>query len=108
MNKAIVIEEGVLTGVIKSEGSLSGVIQSEGSLSGTIESDGILEGSLLMPTGYDNYVGPYEMTPKVTSQTLDTADKHLTDDVTIEAIPYYEVSNSHNGKTIIIGGNNNG
>lgn len=94
MNKAVAIEEGALIGVIRSEGSLTGVIKSEG----------VLEGSLSMPIGYKDYAGPYDVTPKVASQSLDTADKHLTDDITIEAIPYYEVSNSYNGKTIIIGG----
>lgn len=98
MNKA------VLTGVIMPEGILSGVIKYEGNLTGIINSDGNLEGSLSMPIGYDDYVGPYDITPNVSQQSLDTADKHLTDDITIEAIPYYEVSNSYNGKTIIIGG----
>ena len=57
-----------------------------------------------MPIGYEDYAGPYKVTPKVESQALSTADKHMTHDVTIEPIPYYEVSNQ-NGKTIIIGGN---
>lgn len=104
MDKVVVIEEGVLTGVIRPEGNLSGIIQSEGSLSGSISSDGSLDGSLSMPAGYDDYIGPYDVTPNVSPQSLDTADKHLADNVIIKAIPYYEVSNSHNGKTIIIGG----
>ena len=57
-----------------------------------------------MPVGYEDYTGPYEVTPKVESQSLSTADEHMAHDVTIEPIPYYEVSNQ-NGKTIIIGGN---
>lgn len=57
-----------------------------------------------MPIGYEDYSGPYTVTPKVESQSLSTADKHLSHDVTIEPIPYYEVSNQ-NGKTVIIGGN---
>ena len=56
-----------------------------------------------MPVGYEDYTGPYEVTPKVESQSLRTEDKHMAHDVTIEPIPYYEVSNQ-NGKTIIIGG----
>ena len=94
MNKAIVVEEGVLAGKIGSEGTLFGSIVSEGALSG----------SLSMPVGYEDYAGPYKVTPKVESQALSTADKHMAHDVTIEPIPYYEVSNQ-NGKTIIIGGN---
>lgn len=94
MSKAIVVEEGALVGKIRSEGTLSGSIVSEGTL----------RGSLSIPIGYEDYVGPYKVTPKVESQALSTADKHMAHDVTIEPIPYYEVSNQ-NGKTIIIGGN---
>ena len=94
MSKAIVVKEGLLTGKIGSEGTLSGSIVSEGALSG----------SLSMPVGYEDYTGPYAVTPKIVSQSLNTADKHMSSDITIEPIPYYEVSNQ-NGKTIIIGGN---
>ena len=80
------------------------IIRSEGILSGSIVSEGILIGSLSMPIGYEDYSGPYIVAPKVESQSLSTADKHLSRDVTIEPIPYYEVSNQ-NGKTVIIGGN---
>lgn len=80
------------------------IIRSEGILSGSIVSEGILRGSLSMPIGYEDYSGPYTVTLKVESQSLSTADKHLLHDITIEPIPYYEVSNQ-NGKTIIIGGN---
>ena len=80
------------------------IIKSEGILSGSIVSEGTLRGSLLMPIGYEDYSGPYAVTPKVESQSLSTADKHMAHDVTIEPIPYYEVSNQ-NGKTVIIGGN---
>lgn len=104
MSNAVVIGEGVLTGVVRSEGVLSGIIKTEGCLSGAINSEGVLEGSLSMPTGYDDYAGPYDVVPKVTPRSLDTADKHLANNITIKAIPYYEVSNLHNGKTIIIGG----
>ena len=139
MSKAIVVEEGVISGKIGSEGTLSGSIVSEGTLrgslsipigyedypgpckvtsegtltgkigsegvlSGSIVSEVALSGSLTMPVGYEDYTGPYEVTPKVESQSLSTEDKHMTHDVTIKPIPYYEVSNQ-NGKTIIIGGN---
>ena len=80
------------------------IIRSEGILSGSIVSEGILRGSLSIPIGYEDYSGPYIVTPKVESQSLSTADKHLLHDVTIDPIPYYEVSNQ-NGKTVIIGGN---
>lgn len=49
------------------------------------------------------YVGEYEVTPKVTEQTLPTAQKFLARDVTIEKIPYFEVSNNSGGNTVFIG-----
>ena len=51
----------------------------------------------------DPYSGEYTVTPKVEAQTMPTKSKLMLDDVTIEAIPYAEVSNSTNGKTITIG-----
>lgn len=52
----------------------------------------------------DIYVGPYEVTPDFDTQTLDTAQKTMTDDVTVEPIPVYRTSNPQGGKTIYIGG----
>lgn len=80
------------------------IIRSEGVLSGSIVSEGILRGSLSMPVGYEDYTGPYAVTPKIVSQYLNTADKHLSHDVTIEPIPYVETDNSAGGKTVTIAG----
>lgn len=49
------------------------------------------------------YAGPYEITPKVSEQILDTADKRMSDNLRILSIPMKEVTNSSNGKTIYIG-----
>lgn len=49
------------------------------------------------------YEGEYEVTPKFVAQTLPTADKILTKDLTIEEIPYTEVTNNSGGKTVTIG-----
>ena len=50
------------------------------------------------------YGGEYVVTPKpYISQTLDTKEKLMADDVTVLAIPYYETSNV-TGITIYIGG----
>lgn len=51
------------------------------------------------------YEGDYEVTPKVVQQTLETASRSMESDVTIQAIPYYEVDNVFQGQTVIIGGN---
>ena len=50
------------------------------------------------------YTGEYTVTPEVdTAQTLETTGKYLTNDVTVKAIPDYEVSNEAGGNTFIIG-----
>lgn len=62
--------------------------------------EGIFTG-VKLPT----YDGGYEVTPQITEQTLATANRSMEQDVTIHAIPYYEIDNEYNGQTIIIGGN---
>ena len=49
------------------------------------------------------YEGEYEITPKISSQILPTAKKLMKDDVTVKAIPYFDVSNPAGGQTIYIG-----
>ena len=48
------------------------------------------------------YDGPYEAIPKVTAQTLPTANKLMLEDVSVRAIPYFDVSNPAGGNTIYI------
>lgn len=54
------------------------------------------------PGGLEHYDGPYSVTPKVEAQTLTTAEKYMTDDVTIQAVPFYAVSNNYGGSTVYI------
>ena len=49
------------------------------------------------------YTGAYEVIPKTEAQTLQTKDKKMVDDVSVHAIPYYEVGNDADGTTVIIG-----
>lgn len=49
----------------------------------------------------EKYDGDYIVTPKTRSQTLETANKVLTSDITVEAVPYYETSNLY-GDTVYI------
>lgn len=52
---------------------------------------------------HETYAGPYEVTPStIGAQTLETADKILSDDVTVNKIPYWETSNQY-GITVYIG-----
>ena len=50
------------------------------------------------------YDGPYEVIPMVnTTQILPTANLFLSENVNVDQIPYYEVSNPSGGKTATIG-----
>lgn len=50
------------------------------------------------------YVGSYKVTPKVANPVmLAVKDKRMVEDVIIEKIPQFEVSNTSGGKTFIIG-----
>ena len=49
------------------------------------------------------YDGEYQLTPSAKSeQTLETAQKFLTKDVTVIRIPYYDVGNAAGGRTVYI------
>lgn len=48
------------------------------------------------------YEGEYAVTPTVEGQKLKTANKYMSDDLTVEAIPAYEVSNDSGGQTFYI------
>lgn len=64
-----------------------------------------LTGHLAIPVGIENYTGAYNVIPKIEGQIMETRDKRMTKNVTIEPIPFYEVSNPQGGMTFIIGGN---
>ena len=50
------------------------------------------------------YDGEYEVTPKISEKTvLETKDKMLLDNVEVNMVPQYEVSNQSGGETLIIG-----
>lgn len=51
----------------------------------------------------DPYVGEYTVTPAVHAQTLHTAQKYMTSDLTVKEIPYFETSNASHGETVYIG-----
>lgn len=59
--------------------------------------------AVIVSVGGEPYEGEYEVTPKISSQTLATAKKLMKDDVTVKAIPYFDVSNPAGGQTIYIG-----
>lgn len=50
----------------------------------------------------ESYKGDYSVTPKRAVQVLETANKVLSDNVTVLAIPFSEVSNLGGGTTFFI------
>lgn len=59
---------------------------------------------LYVPTlGVETYAGAYEFIPKVEAQVAETAEKYMESDLTVCAIPYYDVSNTTGGSTVYIG-----
>lgn len=53
------------------------------------------------------YTGNYQVTPTSSGQTLETGQKFLADDITVQAIPFSSVENSAGGTTVTIGNENN-
>lgn len=51
----------------------------------------------------DVYDGDYNVIPRVYQQVLETKDKLMLDDVTVEVIPLTKIINLQNGYTVTIG-----
>ena len=66
------------------------------------------EENIILNTDGEYYEGEYEVIPKTEAQTMETKGLLMSDDVTITAIPYFEVSNIQGGQTVWIGEMNNG
>lgn len=99
--------ETILVGSLKEDASLSGSIIFDGTLSGSIESLYTLLGSVSMPETFEKFSGDYRVIPAIESKVVPTKDKLMEDDVIVEQIPYYEVSNPQGGSTIVIGDDSN-
>jgi hypothetical protein len=62
-----------------------------------------VESAVTVGASGESYDGSYVVIPEVKEQQMKTKNKYMTDDVTIEAIPYAEVSNTSDGITVTIG-----
>lgn len=83
--------------------TISGEISAEQTLQGSITSEQSLRGTVSQQIEHDTYYeGAYEVTPKITEQTLETADKVMRTDVTVHEVPYSEVRNEAGGLTVNI------
>lgn len=54
------------------------------------------------------YDGEYEVNPSFQTQVLETRERYMSDDVTVNAIEISRTSNPSGGTTVYIGGNVNG
>lgn len=70
---------GDITGTVSQEANLTGHVSGESAISGVVQ---VYNG-----TAPPDYEGAYEVTPTEYTQTLETADKRLVRDVTINPIP---------------------
>lgn len=94
------INHGILVGKITAQGNLSAKINMVASLVGVVSKTKIYR------SGYEEhevYDGSYEVTPKVTEQSMHTKDKLMAEDVKIKSIPFFSVSNETGGNTVYIG-----
>lgn len=63
-----------------------------------------LQNVVLISVEGKKYEGEYDVTPSTyNDQVLATRNLVMTKDVTVRKIPQFEVSNTSNGKTLIIG-----
>ena len=82
--------------------SITGTISGLGSIKGDLSAAGGISGAISRELNHDYYTGDYDVTPRVESQTLGTADKIMTRDVVINDIPFSETVNPAGGTTVII------
>ena len=73
---------------------LMGTITPLGKLNGVISKHTTAHGS--------EYVGPYDVTPKIESQRFKTSGKYMVKDMKVTKIPYAEVTNPQGGTTVNI------
>lgn len=76
-------------------------------LTGTLSEISGLDGKLTI-SGIENisadyYTGAYTVRPELDEQSLNVKNKTMKNNITIEKIPIYAVSNEQEGTTIVIG-----
>lgn len=93
--------------VLQSPGHVHGVLPSRQQTSGTVVMGATQVHSTInvIPTSEGvPYSGAYEVTPKTyVPVVLETMRRTMRDNVTVEKIPQFEVSNESGGTTLIIG-----
>lgn len=85
---------------------LVGVLTPKATIKGSLSVKPSIVGSLSIPKVVmpSPYGGPYEATPKVGEQViLPTSGHYLSQNVTVDEVPFWETSNVGGGITFIIG-----
>lgn len=87
-----------------STNTIVGSLTTNTTITGTLNTSNQITGTVINGEGISRsyYGGEYEVIPKATSQTLETKEKIMRDDLEITSIPYFETSNQY-GNTIYIG-----
>lgn len=86
---------------------LIGILSEVETMIGELSPIDTLVGEIYIPEGisYDVYTGEYTVIPDTFDQIiLDTEQKLMLGDVTVEPVPYYETTNPAGGFTVYIGG----
>ncbi len=92
-----------LSGSLTIVNGLSGRLTVIGGLSGKMEQIGPLVGNLATPS-YPMYNGSYYVEAETfEDHSIPTQDKTMMYDLTIGRIPFMEMYNESNGKTLVIG-----
>lgn len=91
-----------ISGNVTQDATLIGDVANETPLCGSLQSDLVVVGDITAGNKVATYEGDYEVTPRVEGQELKTKHLYMTDDVTIHAIPFFEVGNTSGGNTVYI------
>lgn len=97
-----ITESAPIYGNVTQDVILSGDVANETPLCGSLQSDLVVVGDIAAGNKVAPYEGDYEVTPQVEGQELKTKHLYMTEDVTIHAIPFFEVSNTSGGNTVYI------
>lgn len=85
-----------IEGAIVELPKITGKAERQNALSGNV-------GAKTINIGGTPYDGEYVVTPRVGEQKLETKGAIMNDDVTIKAIPFFNVGNQSGGSTAYIG-----
>lgn len=94
----------IMKGTLSVMASMTGSLSATTTMAGTLSAIPTMTAILYVPEyiGGTPYGGEYEVTPAANqNQTLETANKILTGDITVFKVPYYQTSNEY-GDTVYI------